>query len=298
MGMGYLADQNELVLSACEITSNVAFAATAPLESLRTTPLIDPAVSAVVGTEDEPVVIEVEYEHPIDLTYAGLFDTNLRQEAYYRFEAFADAGRTERLFTTTDASGLERNVVPPLTDPELMRAGAPNQMRGDLPPRDFMLLPTNLHVTVPLCPALVLRWTLWGRAYRPDDSDDSGYSVGLAWAGDGLPISRHVGGSGDGVKDGDEVITTPGGGVWVEPGIPRRVALIDRTATDLHLRDEIFKLVLRGGKRKPLVWLPDMDSPADCFLYGGLYRRAGDYQHKFISRRYVSNSLDLEEWKE
>lgn len=295
---GFLSDRNEIATAGCALTSNVAWAETAPLEALRTTPLIDAAVSSVLGTAAEPVVIDAVWDSPIFLTYGGLFDTNLRQSAFVRFEAFADAAGESLLFTTVNAAGRDRRVVPPLTDPATLRFGAPNQMRGDLDPRDFRLYPTHVHVIVPLCRVRRVRWTIWGGAYQEDDSPDTAYRIGLAWAGDGLFFSRHVGASAESVKSGDERIETPGGGVWVEPGLAKRVALIDRTVTDPALRDAFFDMALRNGKSRPLVWLPNVIDPGACFRYGGLFRRSDDHQHKHIARGYASSSLELEEWTE
>lgn len=297
MGMGYLADRNEVAESHCTITSNATWLPSGPLDALRTTPLIDAAVSSDLGTEGAPVWIEFAWEFPVDLTYTGIHDTNLRQASGYRVEAWFDAAKTQQAFTTQE-NGRDRKVVPPLTDPAKMRFGAPNQLRGDLDPRDFRLYPTNVHVTVPLCRARVLRWSFWGSAYEADDTDAAGYRIGLAWAGDGLSFDRHVGGSGESIKSNDERIETPGGGVWVEPGISKRVALIDRTVTDKTLRDALFDMANRAGKHKPMVWLPDTDSPADCFRYGGLFRRFDDHGHKYIAPQYTSGGLELEEWKE
>lgn len=303
MALGYLADVNEVANAIsgdnpCTITSNVPWLTTAPLEAMRTTPLVDAAVSAQLGTAAAPVWIQLSWAYPVDLTYAGLLDTNLWPSAGFRMEAWADHARTYLVATTLTPDGRDRKVVPPLTDPAKMRAGAGNQMRGDLDPRDLPLFPMNLHAPVPLCRARVIRWSLWGGAYRADRSQDTGYRISLAWAGAGLSIDRHVGGSGESVKSNDERIETPGGSVWIEPGITKRVATIDRAVTDAPLRDELFKMAVRMGKEKPAVWLPDQDDPAACFLYGGLFRRVDDHSHKFIAPQYVAGGIELEEWKE
>jgi len=313
----FLADRNEVQNGPLDnpvtITSNVQWAATAPLASMLTTPVSDRAVCLTKGGVDyatgaaiNPVIIELKWQYPIFLTAAGLEDTNLRQDAFYRMEAFGDAGMTD-LVATSVVDGVDANVVPPLTDPETMPAGAPNQMRGDLDPRDFALLPVNIHCVVSQVPVAAIRWTLWGGAFRPDGSEDTGYRIGLAWAGDGLIFSRHVGKSGEGVKDNDEVITGAGGSAWVEEGIAKRTVTIGREVTDRKLRDELYKMALRAGKRKPLLYLPSVGDPADPkslgdtaanFLYGGLYRRSGDHSQSYVSARYTSTSIELEEFKE
>ncbi|KAA0593014.1 hypothetical protein J2848_005625 [Azospirillum lipoferum] len=313
----YLADRNEVqngpLDNPATIASSAAWALTAPLTSMLTTPVSDRAVCLTKGDVDyatgapiNPVVVTLTWQFPIFLSVASLLDTNLRQNAFYRMEAFGDAGMTE-LVATSVVDGVDANVVPPLTDPETMPAGAPNQMRGDLDPRDFALLPTNIHCVVPQVPVVAIRWTLWGGAFRPDSSEDTGYRIGLAWAGDGLIFSRHVGKSGEGVKDNDEVITGSGGSAWVEEGIAKRTVTIGREVTDRKLRDELFKMALRSGKRRPLLYLPSIgDSsnpsrtadPAANFLYGGLYRRSSDHSQSYVSSRYTSTSIELEEFKE
>jgi hypothetical protein len=312
----YLADRNEVQNGAdnpCAVTSNVAWASTAPLSSLPTTPVSDRAVSLAVGgvnlatgAATSTVTITLTWPYPIFLSVAALLDTNLRQESFFRMEAFADVGLAQRVATTV-ADGLDANVVPPLTDPADLPAGAPNQARGDLDPRDFGLLPTNLYAAVPQCPVQAIRWTLWGPAYREDGSDDTGYRVGLAWAGDGLFFTRHVGKSGEGVKDNDEIVTGPGGSVWVEEGITKRTVTIGREVTDRTLRDEIFKMALRSGKRKPLLYLPSLGDPTDPardadpaanFFYGGLYRRSGDHGQTYVAARYTSTAIELEGYTE
>ena len=315
----YLADRNEVqngpLDNPCTISSPAAWAPTSPLEAMLTTPVSDRAVCLTKGDVDHatgapinPVVIELTWQHPIFLSVASLLNTNLRQEAFYRMEAFGDPQmRPEDLVATSVVDGVDANVVPPLVDPETMRAGAPNQMRGDLDPRDIPLLPINIHCAVPQVPVVAIRWTLWGGAFRPDGSEDAGYRIGLAWAGDGLIFSRHVGKSGEGVKDNDEVIAGTGGSAWVEEGIAKRTVTIGREVTNRTLRDELFKMALRSGKRRPLLYLPSIGDvvdpastgdPAANFLYGGLYRRSGDHSQTYISPRYTSTSVELEEFKE
>ncbi len=286
--------QNPLTSNPCTITSSAQWASTSPLGNMLMTPLSSRAVCSVLGTPSSPVVIEMSWPAPVDLLYGGMFDTNLRQESFFRVQGFFDGAEV----ASTVVDGQDQNVVPPLTDPAELRAGAANQMRGDMDPRDFALLPTNLHTVLPLVPVTTIRWSLWGPAYRPDGSDDTGYRVGLAWAGDGLIFSRHVGSSGEGVKDNDEVITGSGGSVWVEPGVVKRTVTIDRGVNDRTIRDELFKLALRTGKRKPLVYLPNIADPGANFLYGGLYRRATDHSQTYIAARHTNYKGELEEFKE
>ncbi len=302
--LAYAADQNEAqnpnTDNPCTVTSTAPWAPTAPLTNVLTTPLSDRAVSLVLGEGDPitgapiaPVVIELTWGSPIYLRHAGLYDTNLRQLAYFRMEGFLEG----ELVATTYADGVDLLVGPPLVDPEDLPAGSPNQMLGNLPPRDFALVPTNLIAVVPQVPVTKIRWSLWGPAYRPDGTADDGYRIGLAWAGDGLIFSRHVG-SGEGVKDNDEVITGSGGAVWVEPGMCKRTVTIDRGVNDRKLRDELFKMALRTGKHRPLVYLPDIADPGANALYGGLFRRASDYSQTYVDPRHTNFKGDMEEFKE
>lgn len=295
--VGYAADRNEVAnpaaMNPCTITSNVPWLPTAPLDAMKTTPLIDSAVSSDTGEEDAPVEILFAWDDAIDVTYAGLIDTNLVQAARGRVETWIGTDTS----VPPDRS-VEGTVVPPLTDPAIMRFGAPNMFRGDLDPRDFRLLPANLHIPVPLARVRRLRLSLWGGAFQPDGSPDIGYRIGLAWAGDGILFDRHVGSSGEDYRSYDQRTETDGGGVWVEPGIGRRAALIDRSVADRELRDALFRMAMRIGKSKPMIWLPNINDPAACWQYGGLFRRMDDHSHKYMSPRYTSGSIELEEWRE
>ncbi|MBP2297947.1 hypothetical protein [Azospirillum picis] len=300
--LGYAADRNEVAnpaaLNPCTITSNVDWVPTAPLDAMKTTPLIDAAVSTRLGDDpddpdgDGPVVIEFEWDSPIDLTYVGLIDTNLEQLATVRLEAWTDALGTDL------AATAQTNVVPPLVDPATLRFGAPNQFRGDMDPRDYPLFPKNVHLVVSLCRVRRVRLSIWGDTVQTDGQPDTGYRIGLAWVGDGLPFDRHVGSSGEDYRSYDQRTETDGGGVWVEPGIGRRAALIDRAVTDRTLRDALFRMAMRVGKSKPIVWLPNVTDPAACFQYGGLFRRVDDHAHKYMAPFYTSGSIELEEWRE
>lgn len=298
---GFMADRNEVVNPAgknpCTITSNAVWEVTGPLDAMKGFPLGDRAVSKRTGSKTDPVWIRFEWASPIYMSYGGLYETNLRQSAYCRMQGFADSDLQVARATTRNAIGRDRRVVPSLTDPKKLRAGAPNWLRGDLDPRDEQLYPKDIHVRVPLCRVKVIVWTLWGPAAKPDGSDDTGYRIGLAWAGDGLSFVRHVGSSGEGVKSNDERIEMPGGSVWVEPGITKRMVTIERRVVDKSLRDDLFDMAMRSGKRNPLVWLPNA-KPADCFRYGGLFRRVDDHTGTYVASRYTSAKIELEGWRE
>ncbi|WP_372396207.1 hypothetical protein ABMY26_36585 (plasmid) [Azospirillum sp. HJ39] len=299
---GFFTDINEVAnegdQNPCEVTSNAAFAGTAPLTSLLTTPLEDRSVSTRLGDADNPVVIEFEWPFLIDVAYAGLFHVNLWQESFCRMEVFADADRTEKVADTRYPNGRDRRVIPGLYDPRTLQPGLPNWLRGGLRNKDFRLYTTNIHANVSLCRARVVRWSLWGGAYQPDGTDDTVYRIGLGWAGDGLTITRHAPGSGDGVKTNTELTETPGGGTWAEPGIRKRTATIDLAQISEEVRDKLFDAAHRAGNEKPIVWLPDVASPEKCFRYGGLFRRVGDHAHKYIPPQFASTTIDLVEWRE
>ena len=296
MADGYLADRNEV--ADCTITSNVSWLTSSPLDAMKTTPLIDVAESTSIGTVESPVVIEMAWTTARYINYAGLQHTNLRQESYRRCEVFSDTEKTDLLYTSVNAAGKDKRVVPGIYDPATLRPGSSNWLRGGLDARDFRLYPTNIHEVIPLCRARVIRWTLWGAAYEPDDSDATSYRIGLAWASDGQTFARHVGSTGEGTRSNDELIETPGGSVWVEPGTAKRFATIDRAVTDKDLRDALFDMAHRAGRNKPLIWLPNTTAADDCFRYGGLFRRADDHQHKYMAPFYTNGTIELEEWTE
>ncbi|SMH30528.1 hypothetical protein [Azospirillum agricola] len=299
---GFFTDTNECgndVENPCAVTSpGTSWATTAPLAALLTTPLVDAAVSDRLGTADDPVVIDMEWVFPVDLAYGGLFSVNLWQEARCRMEAWLDTGRTVKVADTRYPNGRDRRVIPGLYDPKTLQPGYASWLRGGLRNKEFRLYSTNIHANVPLCRARVVRWSLWGGAYRPDGTDDTVYRIGLGWAGDGLSITRHAPGSGDGVKSNTELIEQPGGYVWTEAGLRKRTATIDLAAVESTVRDKLFDAAHRAGNEKPIVWLPRVDSPEQCFRYGGLFRRVGDHAHKLLPPRYASTTMDFLEWKE
>ncbi|NUB05796.1 hypothetical protein FW320_06350 [Azospirillum sp. Vi22] len=295
MSFGLLADRNEVAAPGVVVTSNKPWSTTSPLSSIRALPLADTAVSVGIGTEAAPTIIDILFPDRIFLTYAGLIRTSFRQSARYRCEAFADAAGAQRLFTSTRADGRDRAVIPPLYNPAKLRWGAPELFRGDLPPSDFALFPTNVHVVIPLCRPRLLRWTIWGASYRPDGADDTAYRIAYAWAGDSLQIMRHLP-SPEGYAPGDQVVQTPGGATWVEPGVGKRLVSIERQVMDLRLRDALFENAMRVGYARPLIWLPNVDRPEENLRYGGLYRRREAHEHRYISGYYTSTTAQLEEW--
>ena len=293
--LSYAADRNEgsnpANFNPCTVTSTTDWVDTAPLESLKTTPLIDSAVSVGLGTEESPINITFAWDSPIVLTYFGLHDTNLVQRATVRLKGWIDAAMTDQV------AEQQVNIIPPLIRPGSLPFGAPNQFRGDLDPRDFGLLPANAHIVVPLCRVRRAQISIWGPTFQADGTADTAVRIGLAWAGHGLRFNRRVG-SGERYRSGDQRIEGDGGSVWVEPGIGRRMALIDQSVIDQDHRDELFRMAMRVGRSKPIVWLPNVESPAECAMYGGLFRRVDDHEHKYIAPDLTSGSLEYEEWRE
>ncbi|CAO3355193.1 hypothetical protein [Azospirillum palustre] len=300
MATGLLAHLNELSEQDCAITGQAGdWAATAPLDALKTLPLVDAAVSTRIGSRDEPVVLEWEWDRPVDLTYAGLYRTNLWKTGRIRLEAFKTSARTSLAFTTQHASGIDRLVLPGLYDPKTLRFGGENTVLGQLGAREFLRYPTNIHVTMPLCSAQVLRWTVYGPAYRVTGSrystTEQAYRIGFGWAGDSLAFDRHVGASAEGYRRGGKVTGLAGGGVAVEPGRGRRTATLDRTVNEAGDRDRLFDLVNFLDADRPAVWLPDTDSAFDCYRYGGLFQVIEDFSQKYLNDLHSAATISLGE---
>jgi len=297
---GLLAHLNEVAEQPCAVTGATGdWSLTAPLDAMKALPLVDAAVSTRIGTVDAPVVFEVEFERPTFLTYAGLFRTNLWKTGRIRFEAFKTAARTALAYSTQGVVGIDRLVLPGLYDPKSLRFGAENTLFGQLGAREYIRYPTNIHVVLPLISAQVLRWTVYGPAYRVVGSgystSETAYRIGHAWAGDSLQFERHVGGSSEGYKRGGKVTELAGGGVSVEPGRGRRLATLDRQVNEAGDRDRLYDLITFLDADRPAVWLPDTDSPFDCFRYGGLFQVTEDYAHKYLNDLHTTSTITLGE---
>lgn len=300
MGFGLLAHINEVSEQPCAITGATGdWAVSAPLVALKTLPLVDAAVSTRIGDRDEPVVFEMEWDRPIDMTYAGLFKTSLWKTGRVRLEAFKTSARTALAFTTQHASGIDRLVLPGLYDPKTLRFSGENTLFGQLGAREFIRYPTNVHVVMPLVSAQVLRWTLYGPSYRVTGSryvtTETAYRIGYAWAGDSLQFERHIGGSAEGYRRGGKVTDLPGGGVSVEPGRGRRTAFVDRAVNEAGDRDRIFDIMTFLDADRPAVWLPNTDSAYENFRYGGLMQALEDYQHKYLNDLHSAGMISLGE---
>lgn len=293
---GLLSDWND-VMDGAEIAANKPFTVTSPLSAMTTLPLADAAVTQGVATEADPLQIVIRFSSKRFISYAGLLDTNLRQTGFVRCEAFGDLDLTQQLRTTVRADGRDRRVIPPALHPRGIRFGASNWLLGTLPARDFRLRPTHVHVTWPVCRAMAIRWTIWGQSYAADGHDDTRYRFGHAWSGDGITLSRHAGSS-DGITFGGQSITTPAGDVWPEPGTVKRRVVIDQQVLRSWDRDAVADLAQRVRLDLPVIWLPNVASAADCWRYGGLFRRVGDHDQQHLPRRMASTTIALTEWTE
>ncbi|QCO00440.1 hypothetical protein D3093_34885 (plasmid) [Azospirillum argentinense] len=293
MGFGLLADRNRW--PAATLTSNADWSPNSPLVSCQSLPLLTAAVSSRIGTAANPVVIQAVFPERYACTYAGWFRTNFRQAARYRLELFASATFTGPLYDTRNpTTGRDRAVVPSLLDWRQLRWGDSNLFRGDLPTEDFALYPTNIHVVVPYCRVGSCRWTFYGGAAAPDGTDAASYSLGYGWISDSLQFWRSLDAE-DGYVSTDEVTRFPGGGVSVEPGTGYRTVTVPRQVNGRQMRDSLFDLARRVDYSKPVVWLPNIDDPAACFRYGGLFQRRGDHANRWFASSYTSSSTSLEE---
>jgi hypothetical protein len=295
---GLLCTRNEVTDVPCIITASIAADPKAPLDLLRATPVSDRVVIPAIGTPDQPVTIDIVWDWPVTIDAASLINTNLRHDAAARFEAWLDANRNDKVADTIGPDGLYPRIVPPLYDPATIPLGEPGQWAGTIDPRDQRLFSTDAHAVPKSCQARAIRWTVYGGARRPDDSADTVYRIGLAWAGYGIRIDRDLP-SGEGDRPGDEVITMGGGATWIEAGINKKTAVIDLSLNTVGMRNDLLTAMRRIGYRVPVLWLPNTASPHENYLLGGLFRREEEYAHKYIGgAAYTSSSIKLIGWTE
>lgn len=300
MANGIIADRNRILTGSVDETG---WSATAPASNAQVLPLAIKARSVAAGTDADPVPYEGEFDGRYPLTYAGLFATNLRQADRVRLRLWADAARTILLFDTRDpVTGLDRRVVPNLYGWRQLRWGDPNVFRGDLPPEDFALYPTNVHVAVPLVRAAAYRWDLVGEGYKPDPGNpdafvDAGYiELGHVWFSDSLPFSiNYAYGGSDNWTPTDEIKRTPGGGVFVEPGTGYRSVDIPLELIRKADGDRLFDLSKRVNWSQPVVWLPDIDDPAALFRYGFIGQRRDSFKKTWKHYQLDGASIQIEE---
>jgi hypothetical protein len=263
---GAIAHRNRIALATLATTG---WSTTAPIANLTTEPLGVKARSTGIGTTGSPVTIAGTFTDRYAVDYIGLFATNLRQSVTYRARLWAETARTTLLFDTRDAAGQDRRVIPNLYDWRDLYWGAPNLFRGDLPPEDFALYPTNVHIDVPFCRAAAFQVDLVGDGYLPDGTDAGFLEVGLAWISERVDFEESYDYEHAAVyTPGDAVTRISGGGRFVEPGRGTRSHEIPLGSITDAEADRLFDLQKRCGFAEPVVWLPDLDDLARLFRYG------------------------------
>lgn len=295
MAKGILADRNRAPTGAVDETG---WSLTSPAANALRLPLGVRARALAIGTAGAPVVLKGTFDGRYPITYAGLFDTNLRQAGAVRLRLYADTSFTDVLFDTRDpATGLDRRVIPSLYDWRQLRWGDPNLLRGDLPPEDYALYPSNVHVVVPLCRPVAYRWDLVDVGYDRLTGADAGYlEIGHAWLSDSIPFEVNYSfGGADSWNPTDEVKRTPGGLASVSPGVGYRSAEIPLNLVTRADSDRLFDLAKRVNCDRPVVWLPNVDKPDDLFRYGFAGQRRGAHRRGWHSHRFDTSTLQLEE---
>ncbi|MGQ9370350.1 hypothetical protein [Azospirillum sp. ST 5-10] len=295
------ADRNRIVTGAADETG---WSDTAPAANALVLPLGVRARSTGPGTEAAPVVFRGTFDGRYPITYAGLFATNLKQGDRIRLRLYADPAMTAVLFDSRPASGLDRRVIPSLYGWRQLRWGAANVFRGDLPPEDFALYPTNVHVVLPMVRAAAYRWDLVGSGAAPDPDDpdvatDAGYlEIGHAWFSDSLQV-RIPPGYGAGYSDNwtptDEITRTPGGGTFVEPGTGYRSVEIPLELIAKEDGDALFDQSKRVNWSKPVVSLPDVDDPAALFRRGFIGQRRDAFRKTWKHYGFDGATVQIEE---
>ncbi len=120
--------------------------------------------------------------------------------------------------------------------------------------------------------------------------------IGHAWLGDSLEFQLpYQPGAKRNWNPTDEVVRTPGGGTFIEPGLGYRTAQIPFDYLMLLDSDRLTDMAARLGFDKPVVWLPDMSSPWDTFRYGFLGQRRGTFEKTQRYARADTAVVDLEE---
>ncbi|MGQ9370523.1 hypothetical protein [Azospirillum sp. A39] len=296
---GAIADRNRVPGGTVD---EAGWSAAAPASQALVLPLGIKARSVGPGTAAEPVVLRGTFGGRFTITYAALFATNLWQGDRVRLRLYADTAMTTVLYDSRNAAtGQDRRVIPCLYGWRQLRWGDPNVFRGDLPPEDFALYPTNVHVAVPIVRAAAYRWDLVGTGYKraPDNPavlEEAGYlEVGHAWASDSLRPQRNYawGGSND-WNPTDEVKRVSGGGALVEPGTGYRSVDVPLDVLVKGDGDRLFDLSRRVNWSKPVVWLPNAD-PADIFRYGFLGQRRDTFKKTWRHYRREAASIRIEE---
>ncbi|WP_431861342.1 hypothetical protein [Azospirillum sp.] len=295
MANGIIADRNR-VLTA--VVDESGWSTAAPASNAQVLPLKLTARSTVAGTDGSPTVLRGYFDARYPITYAGLFKTNLKQSGRYRLRLFSDAAFSDVLFDTRDAvTGVDRRVMPSLYDWRQLRYAAPNLLRGDLPPEDYALYPSNVHVVVPLVRAASFQWDIVGSGFDPATGDDVDFNeVGYAWASDSVQFEiNYAYGGNDGWNPTDEIKRTPGGGVYVEPGVGYRSSEIPLDYITKLDGDSLFDLSKRVSWNQPVVWLPNVDSAQDLFRYGFIGQRRDSFKKTWKTYQLDGATIQIEE---
>lgn len=295
MANGIIADRNRV---ASAVVDETGWSTAAPAGNAKVLPLKLAARSTAAGTTSSPTVLKGTFDTRYPITYAALFKTNLKQSDTIRLRLYADTAMTTVLFDTRDAvTGLDRKVVPSLYDWRQLRFGAPNLLRGDFAPEDYALYPANVHVVVPLVRAAAFRWDIVGKGVDPATGADVDFNeIGYAWASDSLQFSiNYAYGGNDGWNPTDEIKRTPGGGVYVEPGVGYRSSEIPLEYMTQSDSASLFDLSKRVSWNQPVVWLPDVDDPAALFRYGFIGQRRDSFKKTWKTYRLDGATIQIEE---
>ena len=258
------------------------------LNRIKTLPIIDAAVSSGIGTAAAPVTVTVTPPKVVPASYAGMYGINLEQHAFCRLEVLTATGS---VFWDSGP----RNIMPSTVAWEDLDWGAENQWDGRLPRTVWVAGKPAIHVPFPPGLPSAYRWSLWGGAFQPDGSPASYYTLGYAAAGGGVDLTFAVG-SGD--EDDPSCVRTPidGGGMAVDAG-----AWIQRNTINLSFLSpadvrRLWMLRRSVGGDLPVAWLPDVQDPAEAFLFGGLRRFASAATWLWATSSHHSHSMALEEF--
>lgn len=288
---GFLVDC--AVFPAATITSNAPWTG---LDRIKTMPTVDAAVSSRLGTAADPLMIDILIDQPEPLSYGGLCAINLEQPARWRLEAFDDDDNI--LFDTRSTSAdaeTDLDVMPGVLPWDQRQFGASNFLRGDLPRRVWMQGEPAIHCPFPRCAPARLRWSLWGDAFAPDGSAASYVKIGYAPIGDGVEINRTVGSS-DKIDPQATVTRIEGGGAAIDPGVWNQINTINLALLDAAERDRLTLMLLSAGADLPVVWLPDVDDPAQNFMWGGVRRVGQGGEWRWGRPIYTDTVITLEKF--
>lgn len=245
------------------------------------------ARSVAPGVEGAPVPLRGFWTAPELVSFAALYNTNLDQVDTHELRFYADATRTELLWTSGRVP-----VIPPPLDPADLEFEDERKFSGGLYPDDWLAWPANVYLFPPGIYAMSFEWLLWGSGLRPDGLPAAGVEVDHFWLGEGVffTLQEDTGFELDtGASDRRE-----GNRKIVEPGQQGRTASLPLAFVKPGLVDRIITLVRAAGGTAPLAWVPNRDDPATSFMYGFL-ARASKMGRRWPAGGWASTSIDLEE---